>query len=523
MEILIIYTLLVILTFFTRIFIRFFRRDARDTDTWYHLLSAERIRENHFKIPLKLKGALLPSIYDYPPLLHYFFSLFPKDKREKIEPYFGPIVDTLCMSIIFLFSFLLAKNISIEPKKFAFLSALIYIFTPLMYDSFTGPRVFTATPRILSELLFYLCMFFMWLFFTTNIVLFLLIAIFFSALLLLSSKFGTQVLFFFSIIISCFFGNIFFLLLPISSFILAIIFSKGHYWKVLTGHIKHLIFYSQCLSKSHIAVKDRNRLKNILELPKDIFKDRKKAFRTIFERNTYLNIAIRNPFLILLIVLIIINPDILWSKFHFFLFWIIASVVCFFITSLRPFLFLGEAERYCEYSMPALCIILSFWLIELNQMWQWYLFWALILFSIILITIRCIILLLRTHPKAEHINLTEIVNFLKEMPEPQQILVIPVIDSYMFSYKTNHYFLYFSGNVRENLFSKEEYNKLFAVFPFVSSCLEKIISKYQINAIICRKRALKTADREGIKYDFSSYKKIFESETFIVYDTSVIY
>jgi hypothetical protein len=56
---------------------------------------------------------------------------------------------------------------------------------------------------------------------------------------------------------------------------------------------------------------------------------------------------------------------------------VLASVVAFVLTSLRPLLFLGEAERYFEYSAPAFCILLPVLLVQLpeaaRENWLWVL------------------------------------------------------------------------------------------------------------------------------------------------------
>ena len=74
------------LTFLLRALPGILRITSGGSDQFYHFLWAERIRKNKFKYPEKFKGFLLPGVYDYPPLFHYFLALFPRTKREHWAP-----------------------------------------------------------------------------------------------------------------------------------------------------------------------------------------------------------------------------------------------------------------------------------------------------------------------------------------------------------------------------------------------------------------------------------------------------
>ena len=112
------------------------------------------------------------------------------------------------------------------------------------------------------------------------------------------------------------------------------------------------------------GITKRNSILNFLSLPLDIVKLRMKAFSTIFANNSFLILSHSFPLLVLfLFCLYQDGGDFgLAAYFNFAKALVFSAGTVFLLTSTRPLLFLGQAERYMEMLVVPVTILVWIYL-----------------------------------------------------------------------------------------------------------------------------------------------------------------
>jgi hypothetical protein len=226
---------------------------AMDSDAAYHLLAARRIREHGFRLPVRLRGLFFPGPYDYPPLFHFLLALAPPRFLHVVERFIGCAIDVLYVGLAYGFmTELLVTVHGLEPglaRSRALAVAAVLSVSPALLYIGRGPRTYGANPRVFAEPLFGVAMLFTSWWFRDGAWWTLLGAGAATAVLLLSSKFGTQVLAFFFPLLAALLGAPSLLLVPAAGFALALLAWRGHYLRVLKGHLGHLALFAQVASR----------------------------------------------------------------------------------------------------------------------------------------------------------------------------------------------------------------------------------------------------------------------------------
>ena len=492
-------------------------------DQTYHLLAAERIRGNRLRYPETLKG--LSGLYDYPPLFHYLLALFPRTIREQLAPFFSAVIDTIHVLVVYFLTLHIVQMSELaayvsNPPQAASVAALLFATSPALLYCGIGPRAYEATPRTLGELFisvtFAMAGFYLW----QGSWWVLLLSCLFGGLTLLTSKFGAQVLVFFTLILAALLRSPFLLMLPLLSIVIAIILSRGLYLRVLAGQIKHLTRYKRLLHK--FPVSHRNELSEFKSLLASMRErdslESARAFWNIISNNTYVILLIRNPVLFIAIyfgvthfLLTISNPIML-----FLCSWVIASLVLFFLTSLKPILFLGEAERYVEHSVLPQVILVSLFLTSIQSITTLIIYHG-------LFYIGSLVLLYRIHKTA-----------LKEWETRQELLdwltaqgiknkrILPGLSDlklhFVLPYMTDNAVLYPAGE--KAVASQEEFANLFEEYPYPNTNLQMLIKTYGLDLIVVNKKCLDYANKRGWNYPLNVFTKVFENQVYTVYETS---
>lgn len=490
-------------------------------DVIFHLLCAEKIRENKFKIPYKIKGCLLPGIYDYPPLFHWLLALFSQKKRESISPLISPFFDLIHILIISAFTLYILNSMGhplIEVSlPIASTAALLFASSPALLYYGIGPRSYSATPRTLSELFAATTFFLAAVYYNEGSIIFLCYACIFSALTLLTNKFGGQVIIFFSIGLAIILRLPQFLLLPLIGILLALLLSNGFYKAVVIGWFKHSLLLKNIIIDRHPIINSRNRTALFGQakayLLKSDFSGFIRALYHISINNTYAILIFRNLLLILLLINLISKvTDVLYNKFELFLVsWIIISLIAFFATSLRPFLFLGESERYVEYSVPAQAIL--FPLLNLSE----YLLIILLILNIIFYILNLLIIkkTFKMHQEESH-KISDLLNWFNEKGIHDKRILTIHVEPYLLVYRTNNYVLWPPGNFTE--ISVNMFKSLWEEFGWPNKNLKRIIENYDIDLIAVDKKGLNYALTKGWKYNLSAYKNIYDNGYYSVYE-----
>lgn len=499
--------LLVVITFVTRAFPRFIFRDSKDSDTWYHLLAAKRIRENRMRIPRTLKGALIPHIYDYPYLLHWILALFPRKFRDSyVEPFIGSFVDVLLSIAIFEFAYYFSTKwyTNLDSNIVAILSTALFITIPAMTAEFTGPRSTSANTRPLGELFFTLSFMFAAIYIWDSNIWSLVFCLFFAGLIPITSKFGVQALLFISIIAGILLRSWLILILPFAGMLIALIISKGYYATICSGQVQHLIHYFKVAQKTFSGVSNRNRWQDVISLPRDLLKEPKKAFRTLNYYNSYFIALLRIPLLVFVFWITINQREILFkpSGNQFLTFWLLGSIIVFLLTSLRPFLFLGESERYLNFAVTPIVLLPIIYALNKNSNTIWIFLGIIQLYSILYMIFNYY-LFVNKHRNGNLVD-KDLIEFLRRQDKTNVLLTPLSLLGRRVPYETEHNALVHGGNVRRNM-----YDFLWLLNP-VSHVnphnIQYIVREFDIHIVL---HDAKSSSASNVSYNFSFLSLIF--------------
>ena len=483
-------------------------------DTYYHLLAARRIRENRFRIPKTLKEFLLPGIYDYPPGFHYFLALFPDAFRMQMEKWASAFFDMLHCLVVYLFSLYILSNANSSEaiSLTAFWVSLLFMMSPSLTSVGSGPRAYQGTARTPGEFLFTLSMACSIIFFVDGVPLYLLLAGFFGGLLLLTSKFAAQVFLFFNLIIFFFYQDLIWPGVPCLGILFALLMTRGHYKEIAFGHLEHCQYYRKAISRRFYLVSNKNQLKDLKTLLTDLFRTPRKAAQTILMDNTYIQLITKNPQLFFVAFLFSAGLSEKSDINTILYVWTFASLLAFFITSLRPFLFLGEAERYLEYALlPQFLLIGAEGLIFPFA-------YFMISYEIILYGIFVGIFVYMYRQKEKYmLDFKEMAAFVKSDERIQKILPVYLNDALHLSYESGKGIAHFPGNFRNRFFPFTEFLSFYEkVYPFPNEDLKGLMERYKYDAVCFSNEDIQKAKRNGLEYDLEEWTILFSNESYKV-------
>ncbi len=451
-----------ILGFIFEVYPRLLNRNF-GVDIWTHLLY---LKEYHKQkgIPGKIEnGFLVSGEYDYPPVFIFILSKFPFKLVEKYEFLFSPFFDSLLVVLIFYISFYLTGNILLS-----LVTQIIYVLTPIIVLENSS-----ATPRSLGYGLFTILFISLFLFIQNNQPIFLFIAILSGTLIFLSHRFTTQGLLFFSIFFSILDKNPVYLFVFVLSFLLAVVFSKGFYLKVLRGHLGNLVFWNK-------NVKYR-----FFHQIKGSYKEYKTEDFIFKLYNQFLEFP---PF-----VLAITNP---WTLPVFYIFffaqpsdpllfrmlsWVMLSyVLALLITWIPKLRFLGEGQRYLELSAFPTAFLASKLLFESLKTEFGILFMGVyVLFGIGSFITTVVIQrkgIIKDRLRTITPSMQEMFSYLKLLKEKPRLLCIP------HQITTNT--IYHAGCPVFVNASYASINKLSEVYPYLRKPVGEIMRKYNLDMIL---------------------------------------
>jgi len=498
----------------TRILPRLFCIEARGMDAYYHLFAAGRIRENAFRFPHTLEAFLLPGIYDYPPFFHYLLAFFPKSWHLEIERWVSAVCDALHGLVVYIFSIYCLREAHFvqDPTSIALWVTVLFLLSPALTYIGTGPRAYQGTPRTLGELFFMLCISCSTIYFFQEGFIFLLGASFFGGLLLLTSKFGAQVFILFYLIFLFWFREATWMMVLLTSFLVAWLFSWGHYKDILLGHLEHCQYYRKAISHRFYMVKDKNQWANLTNLFKEFSRAPSKAARIILTDNTYILLLLKNPQLVYLLFLFLCTKP-TYSTISIFLFvWIAAGVLVFFLTSLKPLLFLGEADRYLEYALfPQLLLITV--LGNPFPFFYWLAGYEILLYGVFIAGF-----IHQYSQKAKDLpEFKEMVAFIRSDKSIQRILPIYLEEANRLVYESGKGIAHFPGNFRERFFPLQEFLFFYdKVYPFPNKNLRMLMERYRYDVVYFSQQDILKAQEYSVKYEFKDWEILFANAKYKV-------
>jgi hypothetical protein len=472
--------IIIFLCFLIRALPRFICKNALFQDTFFHLYCAEIIRNNSFRIPHHLPRVVLSHEYTYPFLYPLFLAIFPGKYRLWAERLTGPFFDTVSTVLVYLFSswILLGNNGSYMPE----LVSALYAFSPVLLRIGSGPRSYNGSPRVIGQTLYLIHIFSFYYALVNNNISASIICLISGSLIILTSKFGNQVLIFFGIFFSIFISYKY-LVVIFFCFILALVIGRNHTLRIISGQLKHSLFYVKYLQKIFLYPNihtTRDYFYNLISAMWGLIRHKKIInFINWFFNETYplhLLITIYPQFLLIVLF---------FKDYHnmidlFILTWMGSGLVCFILTRfIKQLMFLGEGERYLEYALyPSLIFTIK----TLTGPYI-YIIYLFLIFSMISAGYYQWLYFDRFKSlDRNYLPNTALFSKLDKFPSG---VIMPIGSiHWMTLFQSSFPVLTHGGNINENLLSHDEFILLFGNYPYPSNNFKQILQRYKVEYIV---------------------------------------
>lgn len=239
---------------FVRVGIRLLVPGAIGPDTFAHIEVARQIRRNRHHLPDTVERVTLAPDYDYPFLYHWLLSIVPERQVRIAEAMTGPISDGLQASAAALFACVVFQLFGLADEELilgTIVVGVLVALSPALLNMSGGPRAYIGSPRPIGQVLFVLFVNAALIWGLTDNWLWLLLSAAAIALLAVASKFGNQAAVLISIA-ACFLGVFEPLISCALGYALAAIVWRKSFFRCVSGHIKHSVFYVRHLQEPYL-------------------------------------------------------------------------------------------------------------------------------------------------------------------------------------------------------------------------------------------------------------------------------
>jgi len=474
-----------------------------------------------------VEDSVVKGYRGYPILPHYIVSLFPEKYWLVTGKLLNIAYDLIAIIIVYYLSTFLFTNVwqlSLDGMITAPVAVtMLYATSPILHP--VTARLKAIGGRTLGNVF---CLGYMVLLgyaFLTDRHLIYLICIPFGWAIMLSSQFGMQYIIFSSFLLSIFYLNPLPIILICLTVLSGILMPKLGLRKVLQRKIDHYIWYIKNYTKGTTA-SNRNKIKDIMLLPLYLIKKQEYFIKLCFTKITPIITAYSIPSLVLLTFWIVMSPKSI-SLFVaddvtlFLSFLSISTIFLFIITSLKYFLFLGQAERYFEYSAGFIYVLFIYYISKVgisSRVLYWLLFFQM---TIILGNF----LYSQRHALRERLTFSEknkfraLIDYLENLGG-LKLLSIPTKWNFKIAtYLDNTDALFYYDNISnpKKIDGIKYMQEDHILLHYVKPDMQYFANKYGINTVVVQKKELKNAENLGINYEFKDCKKLFENDEYLVY------
>ncbi len=484
---------IILLCLIIRIIPRIIRPYALASDTCLHLYMADEIYKHRYNIPKTYDRMFFNNIYDYPFLYHVLLAIFPPKYRTFIERFSPAFFDTITLIIIYFFSTMLETQYCLYDN-FALCASVAFCFHPALLKFGNGPRIHYGSPRVLGQMLYVAHIFTAWYGITTPSIIILLLSALFIIGITLTSKFCFQVLVFFAPFLAIFWTPLYLILLIVGIFF-SIIFTKGHAFRIIHGSLRHSIYYYKYLQKPFVWPSNlsyKQYFSNVLSKFKGLSKGDKTIVTYVYTSRNPLNVSVLlYPELVFTLIPLSFSTQ--NSLPDFIIAIVFAGISLLFLTELKPFMFLGDGERYMQYASPFLCILSSYYIFMHHTS-------ALILFIFIgiLFYIFGIINFVR-ECSTQYANTAENITLFKIINELPIGYILPIGSvHWLILLKTKHNLIVGGLNLSERILQKDDFKLLYENYPLPSSDITGISNRFNPQYILASRG------------QYESYKKLIK-------------
>lgn len=439
-------------------------------DTWRFLMFADYLRE-HKKLPKIIPQYIIPTLFRYPPVIVIILAFFPKKFAEKYQFIFSPLVDAMNNFIIFLATLFFTRDL-----KSAILAQLIATSVPVVIMEASS-----LSARVFSHFIFYLSFLPLLLFSLNQNPFWLILSAIMLIILLFSHKLAVQVYLVCTVALSIIEKNPLYILFFFSIFSLVFVFGKKYYKPIFEDHLAVLSYFIK-----YIDLRFAHQFRGIKKEKEN--KDFINMLYTLSFKNPFMYLLGNNPWLGIFLIISLVGffkltplPTNLSSSVQLKLnVWIYSLLIAAVATlSIKKLRFLGEGNRYIEYAVLPLSVILGSYFSLFFSVWGLkflallFVFVLFLIIIIIYIQYKAIIL-----DKARTItpDLWRVIDYINSQKKMPRIAFFPNTLGDPMMYFIRAKALLTDGGIGMH--------KLTDVIPVVSKPMNKIIEKYSLSYLL---------------------------------------
>lgn len=492
-------------------------------DTFNHLYYINT-QKGHKYFNFNFEGSIIKSNFGYPRFQHWIISRFPKDSWLFIGQTLNMIYEIVYIILLYVLSIYLFKDIDVSDSNISIISlpawvALLFSSSPILFPYSSARLTGIGSARSLGNLLI-LGLFISWMQVQVyNDYYYLIIGFILVCSIILSSLFAIQVMFFIFLFLSLLYLSVYPILFILGSSTIAYFIPIG--CKIILNHkYNHQKWYFRTQSKVPL-VDNRNDIKDFLFMPIYFFRNRNVFYHKFFTQFTFLIAIYSIPSIILYIYFFRYSYSLKSLEYYNFIF--LSSICTFCLISFKKMSFLGEAERYFEYSIAFLNIIIVY-LFGIGLIPESILFFTfLVQMSIVLITFLYKNKDLLAHnsfvKEDSNTELEQLVKFLYSH-ENINILTIPIKHGRFLAYKTfknksiKYYQRFMDSKDGFKSFTEETKSKSIEL-PIDD--LTHFKTEYNIEYVLFLKSYSEYSDELVQEYDLSKNTIAFENNSYRIY------
>lgn len=492
-------------------------------DTLAHLFMTKTQARRH-RFNYNFDKTVLKTKLGYPKLQHFIISRFDEKTWLLVGARLIILYDV--SAIVMLYAIIHwvypAPDVAFVMGSPAFWAATLLSCSPILFSvqarlrGLGNARTFSLLQVLAMLLAWYLIG-------TDNLVLFVPVTLGAMLIIIWSSSFGLQVAIFFAVFMSILtldpvpFASVIFSLIALFALPVGA-------RQILVHKYQHWVWYFRNLDKGSLGAQ-RNRLEDFAALPDLLFNNRKRFAALCFTYLTpiiFLYAAPIAPVLLYFQMNGQMTTEIPLISFSIAAFW--AGVLTFALISIKRLSFLGEAERYLEYSAPFQSLLFV-------HMAAQGLLPLIVLPMILLINIALLMGLFRHKNYKQYeerpINklmtptVRDLVNYFKQDTETElRILTLPTKSAFFWSFMTfkmRHVLFYQNFMGSKNGFRAMEEEMSHDNWQYPISDLSLLQDRYQINRVLMLKVREKDDAERRATYGLSDDLIAHENDEFILF------
>ena len=458
-------------SFIFRISVRIFYPNYTGSDTYFHLYFISHIRKHNGLDFYEDSKFIKPSNFYYPWLTHQLISKLPQKYDTLVEKYFNSLLDTIYTIILYLVTFYITRS-----NNLAFEVALLYIFLPLCFTVQTlGPRIHSFTPRLFGEITASLVFIFEYLYFENTDTIYLIFATICVVLVILSSRFSLQALLFVTLI-SFFFNFDFELFIPVfAGFTIFLTIYGKNGIKLLENHYYHMKIFFKNHNEKKSFISANNSLKTLIKSLKSgsIIH----LYSYLIYQNTLSSLLIKAPIIILFLFL---ASNYNFNNYQYI--FAFSGIIVFIIVSIKPLLFLGEAERYINHIIFFILLGCVDYLDTHHRIFIFFILYGILFFILDFIY-------LSKYLSKQYSN--TVIARLKKFDKVYNVFSIPpnLSGSWKIAYETKHNLLH--PVQWQNIADREKFRSFLLEYETIDlTKIEELIKEYNLDIIVIYKKLL---------------------------------